>query len=94
MTANKYFAREWRARLRDVLNTVWDPIGGCPPDEYDHYNGDIAALVHKGVDDGALLDYLHWARTENIGLAANPTQDAATVRAIRNLGPVHCYPGS
>ena len=39
MTVDKYAARQWREKLRNVLNTVWDPIGGCPPDEYDEYLG-------------------------------------------------------
>jgi hypothetical protein len=39
MALDQYAAREWRIRLRGVLNTVWDPIGGCPADESDTYAG-------------------------------------------------------
>ena len=88
---DKYAAREWRARLRDVLNTIWDPIKGCPPDEYDTYNGKIATMVREGASDADLVQYLRWAETENIGLVQNttPSDDdrrLRTVKAVRELG--------
>jgi len=42
---DKHALRAWLGRLRDVLNHDWDPIGGCPPDEYDSYMGKIAAML-------------------------------------------------
>jgi hypothetical protein len=87
MAVDKNAARAWRAKLRNVLNFVWDPIGGCPPDEYDSYNGKIAAMIREGADDEALLAYLHWGRTENIGMIGNRERDAETLAAIRKLGP-------
>jgi len=92
---DKTAAREWRSRLRDVLNTIWDPIGNCPPDEYDSYGGKLAAMVREGASDDALSKYLVWAETENMGLTWSeerlPAHDqrlARTVAAIRALGPI------
>jgi hypothetical protein len=42
-----------------VLNTEWNPIGGCPPDEYDADGGKIAGMVRDGASDAELMDYLH-----------------------------------
>jgi hypothetical protein len=93
LSLDKYAAREWRSRLRDVLNTVWDPIGGCPPDEYDTYNGKLAAMVREGASDAAVIRYLLWAETEYMGLTrrTTPPDDARreqTLAAIRALGPI------
>ena len=90
---DKRAAREWRARLRDTLNTVWDPIGGCPPDEYDAYVGKIAAMVREGTSDADLLRYILWAEFEHMGLRSKvtPSDDARrarTLAAIRALGPI------
>ena len=38
-------SRRWHNRIREILNTDWDPIGGCPEDEYDKYVGRIAAML-------------------------------------------------
>jgi hypothetical protein len=34
MPMDKEAYRVWRDRIRGILNQQWDPIGGCPPDEY------------------------------------------------------------
>jgi hypothetical protein len=68
LIVDKHAAREWRARLRHVLNTVWDPIGGCPDDEYDGYAGAVARLVREGATDTAIAEYLDWASMENMQL--------------------------
>ena len=89
MAVDKYAAREWRTRLWDVLNTTWDPIGGCPPDEYDAYLGKIASLARENASDDILRDYLCWVEAERMGLGE---PDAGrldrTLTAIRALGPV------
>ena len=89
---DKYGARAWRTRLRNVLNTVWDPIGiGGGPDvyEYDGYDGKIATLVRSGAADEDIRQCLRWAQTEHMGLGE---PDAArldrTLSAIRALGPI------
>jgi hypothetical protein len=90
---DKYAARAWRARLRDVLNTVWDPIGGVPPDEYDSYNGKLASMVRQGASGADLIQYLCWAEIEQMGLKNRvaPSDDdrrTRTVKAIRDMGPI------
>ncbi len=89
MAFDKHAARDWRARLRHVLNTVWDPIGGCPEDEYDDYAGKVAALVRDGASDEAIFQYLHWAEADNMGYGrADSARLERTVREIRQLGPI------
>lgn len=89
MPIDKYAAREWRARLRDVLNTIWDPIGGCPTDEYDAYVGKIASLVRDGASDDLIREYLRWSEAEHMGLGEPPTTRLdETLIAIRALGPI------
>jgi hypothetical protein len=89
MADDKYAARELRIRLRDVLNTTWDPIGDCPLDEYDAYAGKIALLVRERASDNVLRDYLRWAEAEHMGLGEpNAGRLDRTLTAIRALGPV------
>jgi hypothetical protein len=71
MTIDKEASRRWRGRIRGVLNTDWDPIGGCPDDEYDDYVGKIAAMIREGASDDELAEYLRWVETVYIGVA-NP----------------------
>jgi hypothetical protein len=42
---DKHASRTWHSRIREILNRDWDPIGGCPADEYDGYMGKIAAML-------------------------------------------------
>lgn len=35
----------------------WDPIGGCPADEYDAYVGAVAAMLRDGATNEALMKY-------------------------------------
>ncbi len=87
MTVDKYAARQWREKLRDVLNTVRDPIGGCPPDEYDDYVGKVELFVREGASDETIKQYLHWAEAEHMGFgkADLPRLDRTLV-AIRQIG--------
>ena len=86
---DKYAAREWRACLRGVCNTIWDPIGGCPDDEYDSYVGKVASLVRSGASDDVLRQYLRWSETEHMGLSEpDPLRLDRTLNAIRALGPI------
>ena len=85
-------AKSWREQLRHVLNTVWDPIGGCPPDEYDRYRDDLEIMIRKGGSDEVIKRYLAWAVTENMDMIVDPaalrTGSNETIAAIRALGPV------
>jgi hypothetical protein len=64
----KHASRISQSHIREVLNRAWDPIGGCPEDEYDGYIGKIAALLRDNASDDELLAYLEWAEVEHMGL--------------------------
>jgi hypothetical protein len=64
---DKHASRAWRSRLREILNRDWNPIGGCPEDEYDGYVGRIAAMICDHADDDELLAYLKWAEVGHTG---------------------------
>jgi len=69
------------------LNQQWDPIGGCPADEYDGYVGTIAAMVRDNATDEVLMKYLEWAESVHMGLGRFDPERARTVIAsIRALG--------
>ena len=89
MTFDKSAAREWRACLRDVLNTVWDPIGGCPQDEYDSYVGKVASLIREGTREDMLREYLDWVEMTHMRLGEPDARRLdRTLAAIYALGPV------
>ena len=58
---DKEAGRRWRRRIREVLNSKWNPIGveGLPEDEYDTYVGKVAAMLRDGASDDELSEYLH-----------------------------------
>jgi hypothetical protein len=80
---------EWDARLRHVMNTVWDPIGRCPEDEYDTYAKEVRSLILSGASDESIREYLRFSHAVTIGLN-EPSRDHLdrTITAIRALGPV------
>jgi hypothetical protein len=85
---DKHASRIWRGRIRDILNKYWDPIGGCPADEYDGYVGKIAALIRDGATDDELLDYMRWAEAIHMGFGKFDTDRARKVIVLlRALGP-------
>lgn len=87
-------ARDWYAwyksrggsQLRVLLMDLWDPIGvrGVPEaiDEYDTYAGRIANSIRAGADVGDVAAMLSDARTDAMGLSADPATDAAAAAAI------------
>lgn len=81
--------RVWQRRIRQILNRDWDPIGGCPEDEYDVYVGKIAAMIRDNATDDELLTYLERAEVEDIGLSPpfNLERGRKVVAALRVLGP-------
>jgi hypothetical protein len=85
MAIDKEASRRWRRRIRDVLNTQWDPIGGCPEDEYDTYVGKIAAMIRDGSSDESLIAYLRWNETVNMGISARPDLDERLRRVVDHL---------
>jgi hypothetical protein len=64
---DKHASRVWRDHIRDILNKQWDPIGGCPADEYDRYVGKIAAMIRDDATDDELIEYLRWAEAVHMG---------------------------
>jgi hypothetical protein len=88
MPIDKEASRIWRDRIRDVLNQQWDPIGGCPPDEYDSYIDPIAGMLRDNATDDAIMRYLEWAVSVNMGLGRFAAANARDViKSLRALGP-------
>lgn len=87
MPIDKEASRVWRGRIRDILNQQWDPIGGCPADEYDGYIGTIAAMVRDNATDTALMKYLEWAESVHMGFGRfDPERARTVIVSIRALG--------
>jgi hypothetical protein len=84
---DKHALRIWRTRIREVLNSVWDPIGECPEDEYEAYVGKIAAMIRDDASD----DELKWAEVEYMGLGTDSDFDRSrglkVIAALRELEP-------
>jgi hypothetical protein len=88
MAIDKYASRVWRARIRDILNRDWNPIGIDWEDEYDSYVGAIAAMIRDDKPDDRLMAYLEWAEADNMGLAPfNRARALKVIAALRALGP-------
>jgi hypothetical protein len=88
MGNDKEASRRWRRRVREVLNSQWDPIGaGQPPDEYDAYVDGIAAMLRDRACDEDLIAYLRWAETEQMCLPGNDERLRKVVAAIREIDP-------
>jgi hypothetical protein len=85
---DKHAWRQWRRQVRDILNREWDPIGGCPEDEYDAYAGKIAAMIRDAATDEQLLTYLEWAEVEHMGLGQPFGRERANkvITSLRALG--------
>jgi len=77
----------WKRQIRDILNRDWDPIGGCPEDEYESYAGKIAAMIREGANDDQLMSYLEWAEAEHMGFGRfNRERGRKVITALRTLG--------
>jgi hypothetical protein len=89
-TIDKPQSRRIRVLIRHVLMDVWDPIGvkdePNAQDEYDGYIGRLYELLVGHADDVQLIDYLHWAVHDHMGLdtASRPDMEA-TVEALRKI---------
>ena len=83
--------RVWKDRIRDVLNQEWDPIGGCPPDEYDVYADKLTRMIVDHATDDELVRYLEWAVSVNMGFGHSDREHASSVvSSIRAaLGRTH-----
>ena len=88
MATDKEAERRWRRRIREVLNTEWDPIGvsELSPDKYDAYTGQVAAMLYTGASNDELSDYLHLAETVYMGMPGDADRLNKVVASIRSLG--------
>jgi len=87
---DKAESRRIRVLMRHVLLEVWDPIGikdePNAQDEYDGYIGKLYDLLVSHADDSQLIDYLHWAVHDHMGLdAASRSDMEATVEALKKI---------
>ena len=84
---DKEASRIWRGRIREILNQQWDPIGGCPADEYDAYAGTIATMVRDTMTDDVLMKYLERAEAVHMGFGRfDPERARMVIASIRALG--------
>jgi hemerythrin superfamily protein len=90
MAADNPALNAWLDRLREILNRNWDPIGGCPEDEYDSYMGKIASLLRDHASDEEMLAYFKWVEVENMGLGSeaqfDPERILKVIAALGKLG--------
>jgi hypothetical protein len=73
-------------RLRDILNSTWDPLGvGDNPhlvDEYDRYIPRLLALIQQGADENSIEQTLHGFEKNEMGLTDPSAEARAAARAI------------
>jgi hypothetical protein len=69
---DKSHSRAIRLQIRGILLDIWDPIGikdePNAQNEYDGYIGSIYDLLVSKASDDSLIDYLHWAVHDSMGL--------------------------
>jgi hypothetical protein len=83
-------AREWRAfwasrgaaELREVLRGVWPPAAVAPPEAFETHAFRVASLLGSRAPTNALAEELGRIRHDELGLAADPTEDADAARKI------------
>jgi hypothetical protein len=80
---DKYFARECKAILKEILLHDWDPIGISEfpeaSDEYDSYLGLIFKSIHEGVTEQNLANQLSEIETNQMGLSNRNADDLIPV---------------
>jgi hypothetical protein len=72
----------WRNTIREVFNRDWDPICGCPEDEYDSFIEPIGELLRDGASDEKMLAYFKWAEVEYIGLGSKEQFNQKRIRDV------------
>ena len=87
---DKAESRRIRVLIRHVLLEVWDPIGikdePNAQGEYDGYIGKIYELLVSHAADSLMIDYLHWAVHDHMGLDAATRSDMEdTVEALKRI---------
>jgi hypothetical protein len=76
---NKAASRQIRCQIRQVLLTVWDPIGvqhePNAQNEYDSYIGGVYGLLIAGTTDKQLTEHLLQIIHDRMGLNAATEKD-------------------
>ncbi len=85
MKSNHDPFRGLRPRIREVFNRDWNPIGGCPEDEYDSYITGVAKLLLKGAPDRDLIRHLDQVERVGMGLPGNKERLPKVVAALRAI---------
>jgi hypothetical protein len=65
-----------------ILSRDWNPIGVDWPDEYSSYAGRVGRMLREGAGAEAIAAELGAARTDSMGLPAQPEADAAVAAAL------------
>lgn len=73
--------------VRDVLRTVWNPVGvsGLPDDEYDSYAWPIVRLLLEGADETDLARHLHETELRYFGRDTSEAKLKPIVKALLRL---------
>jgi hypothetical protein len=78
------------AAIREVLWTIWDPIGvnTCPEaqDEYDMYAPELCQRLLQAATTDELVRHLKEIETQRMGLSSRPDSELlSTVEALERL---------
>lgn len=70
---DKHRSRRNKKIVRKLFNEQWDPIGGCPEDEYDTYVAKAyVMMMYDNASQAEIADYLWWVETEYMGMPSHP----------------------
>lgn len=83
---NRWWEQSGEGELRALVMQRWDPIGvadePAAADEYDSYLGPIASQLRQGAEVDDVTRYLHFVRTQLMGLPAADHHDARVAEEI------------
>lgn len=83
---DKHRSRRNRLIVRKLLNEEWDPIGGCPEDEYDTYSKKLyVMLMDENASAQEMAEYLWCAETEYMGLGKRDGRHALCAHVVDKL---------
>ncbi len=72
-------------RVYEIAHYIWDPIGISEiPEAYDEYNSYLTALFGRAKTGNidAIVEYMKWAETENMGLSFNKEKAEQAAKAM------------
>ena len=82
MTNKKEIQKEQK-ELRIILNE-WDPIGGCPEDEYDDLRDSLISLLHKNTKTENIELFVSKHLVEYAGIESNKEETKEETQKIIN----------